>query len=335
MILPSVNVTVQAETAVTPTLIARTWTYLPMVRGLGQGPTATPTQPGPTVTASPTLTSTPTSTATATATSTPTATATSTPTETPDPTPKIVKFEASPDIILSGDEALLRWEVTGIYESLTINHGVGDVTGEKDVIVSPDETTKYTLTVHYGDGLEMSKKTTVTIGETGKELLVYDWNGEVAQSDNGFARHNPPQENGDWTSPTDFANGTFHFYVKIRDMPEPKEMQLQYCVWQDGLRSAEQCADRGRLTGTSGTVQTWSDWVQKMWSKPGRPRIDWSRARYRDAVVVRNRVGKPVSGIFDWSGEDPKEWYPIDWHFMVVVVEEGKAFSGWDNYLGP
>jgi len=38
-------------------------------------------------------------------------------------------------------------------------------------------------------------------------------------------------------------------------------------------------------------------------------------------------------GDFNWGGDDPKEWYPFEWHFMAVIVEKGKAFSGWDNYL--
>ena len=54
LVFQSVNVTVQADTAITPTLSAKAWTYLPFVRGPGQAPPATATLPGPTATATPT-----------------------------------------------------------------------------------------------------------------------------------------------------------------------------------------------------------------------------------------------------------------------------------------
>ncbi len=289
----------------------------------------------------PPATAMPTGTATATATVTPTATpaATETPTPTSTPTtipePTISKFSASPAVIKRGESSTLSWVIKGEYDSVMLLPDLIDVTDKRELNVSPRRTTEYTLKVLYDGDLEKRRSTTVTVGGSGSELLVYEWDGPVPQSANGFPKHQPPTENGDWETPIDYANGTLHFYVRIRKMPVVKDMQLQYCVWQDGTKSAEQCADRGSLTGNPGAVLTWSDQVQNMWSYPGRPKIDWSRARYRDSVVVRNGRGKPVSGFFDWSGEDPKEWYPLDWHFMVVVVESGKAFSGWDNYLAP
>lgn len=323
----SADVRVGADSAATPTRIASAWRFLPVVLGFEAGPTATPTPLPPTMTATPTLTSTPTATATA------TATATSTPTETPPPIPIIKDFWALPGVILKGSSTTLYWDIAGDYDSLTIDQGVGAVTN--NAVVSPKVTTTYRLTATYGEGQLVWVDTTVTIGTTGKELLVYEWDGQVPQSENGIAKHIPPTANGDWTNPVDYANGTLYFYVKIRDMPEPKEMQLQYCVWQDGYKGAEQCADKGKLTGNPGAVRTWADEVQRMWWLGGRPKVDWTRARYQDGIVVRNGAGKPVIPSADWSGEDPKEWYPIDWHFLVVVVENGKAFGGWDEYLKP
>lgn len=330
MVMPSIDRAVQADPAVTPTLIASAWNYLPIVNGEVQGPTTTPQPPAPTSTPSPTSTSTPTNTPEPTITSTPT----STPTVIPGLPPFIKNFRSLPDVILPGQETTLYWEVTGEYTRLEIDHGVGDVTGLTSIKVKPDETTRYKLTVFYGEEEEkLVRRTTVTIGETGKELLAYEWNGEVPQSERGFPKYEPPTENGDWTSPTNYAEGTLHFYVKIRSMPQPQDMKLQYCVWQNGTNNAEQCADTGSLTGNPGTTLTWLDTVQGMWVKPSAPPIDWAKPRFRDAISIKNKQNGPVSPVFDWSGEDPSLWYPINWHFMVVVVEKGKAFSGWDNYL--
>lgn len=327
-------------------LAAASDSFLPVVMGVEQGPppppSRTPTleptstvEPTNTPTATATVTSTPTNTSTPTVTSTATATATATLTgsETPVP-PEIKRFDAEPEMILSGGETTLSWKINGDFDLVKLDPGNIDVTGVTETNVSPTVTTEYTLTAYYL-GSASTRTRTVTIGELGGELLVYNWNGEVPTSEGGFPKHIPPQENGDWTSPIDYENGTFYFYVRIRGMPEPKDMQLQYCVWQDGLQSGEQCAAKGKLTGDPGTVLTWSSNVQDMWSKAGRPPIDWSRARYRDAIAIKNKSGKPVSPIFDWSGEIPREWFPLDWHFMVVVVESGKVFSGWENYPSP
>ena len=347
MLLPALNTAVQAEPAITPTMIAKEWAFLPMVRGFAKGPTATPLPPVPTRTASPTLTTTPeftpTSTSTPTMTSTPepTNTPTATPTETPLPVPVIKKFYAQPSVILSGQETTLYWEVTGQYDTLKLELGsvnnTVDVTGETDYKVSPTKDTKYTLVAYYGNNQNTFKKTLVTIGGTGEELLIYNWNGAVNQNTQGFPGYQPPVDNSDWTNPINFAEGTLYFYVEIVKMPaDPKEMKLEYCFWQGGVSSgAEQCASKASLTGNPGTIVTWSDEVQKMWSKPERPYIDWTEPRREEAVAIKNSSGDPVSGLgdFNWGGDDPKEWYPFEWHFMAVIVEKGKAFSGWDNYL--
>ncbi len=165
-----------------------------------------------------------------------------------------------------------------------------------------------------------------------KEMIVYDWNGLVAQSENGFPRNDPPTANGDWTQPVNFAEGTLHFRVQIRSQPVPQEMRLQYCVWQD-RNALENCADWIAVSGNPGTEITWSDTVTGMWMLNNNP-IDWTRARYKDGVAIKNSSGQAVSTFqgWDWNGEDPQEWYPIDWRFLVVVVAKGETFSGWSNY---
>ena len=72
-----------------------------------------------------------------------------------------------------------------------------------------------------------------------------------------------------------------------------------------------------------------------MWTK-ALP-INYAVARSRHGAVIRNEHGNPVSGKqgWDWYGEIPEEWYPLDWRFTVVVVAKGETFSGWGNYLEP
>jgi hypothetical protein len=167
------------------------------------------------------------------------------------------------------------------------------------------------------------------------ELLVYDWNELVTVADRGFPWNQPPMAsaNGDWTVPTNFAEGTFYFRCEVFSQPVPQQMRLQFCVWQDNL-TLETCSPMKDVSGTPGTVETWSVEIDNMWKKNSVP-IDWSRPRQRYGVAIKNTAGDPVSNFLDWNwnGEEPDEWYPLGMRFTVVVVEEGETFSGWDNYI--
>jgi hypothetical protein len=141
------------------------------------------------------------------------------------------------------------------------------------------------------------------------------------------------EANGDWTQPINFVEGQLHFRVEIFSQPVPQEMRLQLCFWQDDL-TLENCAPWRQLWGYPGTVVTWSSPVQNMYMKDGLP-IDWSRPRERIGVAIKNNLGLPVSDIggWNWNGEDPDAWYPIDWRFAAVVVAKDAEFSGWDYYF--
>lgn len=176
--------------------------------------------------------------------------------------------------------------------------------------------------------------TTATNGNN--EILVFEINRDVVQSDRGFPKDHPPKAsaNGDWTNPVNFADGTMYYRMEVREIPRNQDMQVQFCVWQDSF-SLENCGERGKLYGKAGAVITWSQPVQEMWKKDGKY-IDWSRERQRYALVIRNQAGKPVSNNlgWDWYGENPDHWYPMDIRFTTVVVAKGATFSGWQNYGG-
>lgn len=253
------------------------------------------------------------------------------------PPPEITSFEADSEAINDGDDTRLNWTISGTPQSLILEPGNRDVTGQTQVSVSPTETTTYTLTAANGSGSDVAQTVVRVSPET--ELLVFDWNKPVEKSDSGFPGEDPKGEaNGNWTHSPNFAEGTYYFRVEIHSQPVPKEMQVQYCVWQkvsgeEELREA--CADRAELKGDPGAKATWSEAIEDMWTK--YEPLDYALDRKRHSAVIRNKQGKPVSAKQDWNwnGEIPEEWYPLDWRFTVVVVAKGETFSGWGNYLEP
>lgn len=163
------------------------------------------------------------------------------------------------------------------------------------------------------------------------ELLVFDWNKPVTTAQHGFPWDKPPKENGNWVSPINYAGGTIHFRAQVNSMPQPKQMKLQFCFWQF-KNTRETCSRTQQIT--VGQTVTWSQPLMGMWKKDNR-QLDWTKPRDRNGVAIKTIKGKPVSNYsgWNWSGENPNEWYPMNMRFTVVVVRQGQAFSGWDNYI--
>ena len=74
--------------------------------------------------------------------------------------PMISSFEADPTTIKEGESSTLTWNVTGAT-SLSVAPGIGTVTGTSTV-VSPDDTTEYTLTAT-NDAGSVTAETTVAV----------------------------------------------------------------------------------------------------------------------------------------------------------------------------
>lgn len=171
------------------------------------------------------------------------------------------------------------------------------------------------------------------------EMVIFSLDREVTKADRGFPREQPPSVNGDFTSPVNYAEGTIYVrYEVIKQKVPQNDMRLQFCLWQEkngnnfGL---ETCVWTRNVPGTSGTIVCWSQDVEDMFKKGGKP-LEWDRERYRVAIPIKNGAGKPVSDFanFNWSGEDPDEWYPLDLKATIVIVAKGATFSGWENYGG-
>ncbi len=77
------------------------------------------------------------------------------------PTPVIASFTATPDGIFPGQSVTLSWSVTGAT-SLSINQGIGSVTGQSSVLVNPSGQITYTLTATNG-GSSVTRTVTVNL----------------------------------------------------------------------------------------------------------------------------------------------------------------------------
>jgi hypothetical protein len=116
-------------------------------------------------------------------------------------------------------------------------------------------------------------------------------------------------------------------------------MRFNYCVWQQDIVSGnnfglEACVHLSKpLQGNVGNTITWSQKISSMAQISSAP-LDWTRARYAYGVAIKNTAQDPVSDYknWNWNGENPADWYPLHMRFTVVVVPNGKSFSGWGNY---
>jgi hypothetical protein len=80
--------------------------------------------------------------------------------------PIIESFTATPNAIAVGAKSTLTWDVSGTEPiTLSIDQGVGTVTGKTSIEVSPTASTTYTLTAQNSAG-SVSKPVTLAVGET-------------------------------------------------------------------------------------------------------------------------------------------------------------------------
>ena len=168
----------------------------------------------------------------------------------------------------------------------------------------------------------------------GSEALVFDWNKAITTAEHGFPWDKPPLANGDWTTPVNYAQGTFYLRAEIFSIPANQDdMKLQFCIWQYSNR-LENCTRTVDVPGRAGTVVEWSVPVQNLWKKDGAI-IDWKNPRDRNGFAIKNGQVDPVSDYsgWHWNGERPGDWYPMNARLTVVVVEKGGTFSGWDHYI--
>ncbi len=280
---------------------------LSLVATADASPTPSPTSES-TATATPTLAATATATLAATETATPTATDTPPATDTPTPTATDTPTATATQTPTPTAMATATATATTIAATAT-----------------------RPLTRIGGTATPMP-----TLGE-GDEMLVFNWDRTVILGDSGFAQDKPvrPAANGDMTR---FVGGTLYYRAQIFSIPVLQPgMKLGWCFWQQTPVYAEECSPNRLVPGIPGTVLSWQLPLADLNQIQGSPPIDWSQPRWKHGFVVRNAKGKPVSNKndFNWSGEDPANWYPLDIHYTVVIVEPGGTFDGWQAYGWP
>jgi hypothetical protein len=175
---------------------------------------------------------------------------------------------------------------------------------------------------------------------TADEILVFNRGTKtnpftVTKSMSGFIMDKPPTgaANANWVSGqyAGFAGGTLYYRARLISIPknQPK-MKFGFCFWENGFAN-EQCRGQ-QLAGVPGTEITWSHRLNDMWVKD-RP-VNFANPRTKHGFIVRNGRNKPVSqkAGFNWGGENPDNWYPMQVHYTVVLVKAGGTFDGWQNY---
>ena len=219
---------------------------------------------------------------------------------------------------------------TGQSQDVTIRFSpavTGEETGSLD-ITSDDPNDGLVSVALTGEGVD-------EIVEV-PELNVFDWDREVTEHHRGFPNNTPPRENFDYTGTPNYANGTLYFRAEIHSQPvAQQQMKIQLCYWQElnGDNFAlENCGSLNVVAGNPGNVVCWDQPIATMWKLNNQP-IDWSRERYRIGLAIKNGANQPVSNYngWNWNGEDPADWYPLDMHFTAILVAEGETFSGFSD----
>ncbi|MCK5459012.1 MAG: hypothetical protein KAI20_03915 [Thermoplasmatales archaeon] len=102
----------------------------------------------------------------------------------------IVSFNVEPSIIDVGDSANLSWVITGTDTTPTINNGIGDVNLTGSRIITPAETTTYTLTATNSTSTKTATTQIIVRNETNNstptmEMVIVSFNVEPSIIDVG------------------------------------------------------------------------------------------------------------------------------------------------------
>lgn len=77
------------------------------------------------------------------------------------PAPIVINIDANPAVLMSGGSALLRWSINGAT-NISIDQGIGNVQSNGTQLISPTQTTTYTITASNTSG-SLTKSVTVAV----------------------------------------------------------------------------------------------------------------------------------------------------------------------------
>jgi chitodextrinase len=150
------------------------------------------------------------------------------------PVPVITSFTAAPASIVNGQSSTLSWNVSNAT-SVSIDNGVGTVTGLTSASVHPTVTTVYLLTATNGAGPSTAQTTLTVTPDSTPPSVPTDLTANVIS---------PTQINLTWTASTDQVDA---------------QSQLVYSCYRNSVRFAmtpagsTSCSDSGLTAGTTYT----------------------------------------------------------------------------------
>ena len=99
------------------------------------------------------------------------------------PVPVVSSFAATPSSVFPGESTTLTWAVSGAT-SISIDHGVGTVTGTS-IVVRPAETTRYTLTATNDAGARSASTSVIVAPAPVPEIVLHGDPVERGRGRNG------------------------------------------------------------------------------------------------------------------------------------------------------
>jgi uncharacterized protein YkwD/chitodextrinase len=222
------------------------------------------------------------------------------------PPPTIVSFSAAPTSITAGQSSVLSWSVSGAT-SLTIDNGVGTVSGVMSTTVTPAQTTTYTLTAANSGG-SVTAKAAVTVA------AIPDTQPPTAPVLTSALAASPNQVNLSWTKSTDnvgvagyqiFRNGTALISVSGLVISYSDNGASPNTTYTYAVRAFDAA---GNYSTLSNTVQvTTPVAIPSGGTCPGPASSTFTGCYYNNITLSGNpalvRTDPQIS--FDWAGGSP------------------------------
>lgn len=166
--------------------------------------------------------------------------------------PTVSSFTAAPATISAGQQVTFNWSVSGAT-TITIDNGVGDVTGLNSTTIMPSATKKYTLTAANANGSNTASVTVTVNAATAPSAAISIWPNTSA--------------------PTKYvtASGPIEFGVKIRSDVAGQVTGIRFykIAANTGVHTGSLWSSDGQLlaTGTF-TAETATGWQTLKFTAP-------------------------------------------------------------------
>jgi len=185
-----------------------------------------------------------------------------------------------------------------------------------------------------------------------QEMLFFDMDRVITKADRGFPKGNiaPAGNNGDWSQPVNYLEGTVHVRVEARSTPKPFSLQPSWAIWMPGKDKNGKSREPVVPYSARPTMNFTPDPEDVSVKTASFSMSDWlyyNGASIDDFIEPRVTMGPVIKAgsasgggfisdhsNFNWGGMDPDDVYPMDMRYSLVVVAPGSTFSGWDNYIG-